>query len=451
MPRVHPRNTSKTGSRGRAGICGARLLFRQGKVPVIPFDYSFLTLVKQALTRQRGWRPAWRSVDPKGFYDVVIIGGGGHGLASAYYLAKEHGITRVAVLEKGWLGGGNTGRNTTNVRSDYMFPESAAVYNLALRLYEGLARDINFNIMLSQRGWLTLIHNQHQMESARHKANWLACNGVDGEIIEREQVRRMLPHLSREEDSRHPLLGAFLQKRGGTIRHDAVAWGYARAADSLGVDIIQNCEVTGFEKRGQRIAAVLCTRGRIGCDRVGMAVAGHSSVIARMAGFRLPVTSHALHAMVSEPIKPILDHVVISPGTGVYINQTQKGELVMGGALDLYQSYAQQGNFPTIDKVVTAVVEMFPIFGQLRLMRHWAGIVDMVPDSSPILGPTPLENLFINCGWGTGGFKAIPAGGLLLAHLLATGRTHPLAERFGLDRFRSNRLVDEGAAAGIAH
>jgi sarcosine oxidase subunit beta len=414
-------------------------------------SYSFAALLRGALNGQRGWRPAWRSADPKAAYDIVVIGGGGHGLATAYYLAKEYGISNVAVVEKGWLGGGNTGRNTTNVRSDYMFSESAALYDLALRLYEGLARDINFNIMLSQRGWLTLIHDQHQMESAQHKANWLACNAVDGEIIGRDEVRRMLPELNCGEDARFPIRGAFLQKRGGTIRHDAVAWGFARAADHLGVEIIQNCEVIGFEKSGEHVDAVLTTRGRMACDRVAIAVAGHSSVMAEKAGFRLPVTSHALQAMVSEPIKPILHHVVISPGTGVYINQTQKGELVMGGVLDLYHSYAQRGNFPTIEKVITAAVEMFPIFGQLRLMRHWAGIVDIVPDSSPILGPTPVDNLYINCGWGTGGFKAIPAGGLLLAHSLATGRTHPLAERFGLDRFRSNRLVDEGAAAGIAH
>jgi sarcosine oxidase subunit beta len=414
-------------------------------------DYSLPMLLMRAVAGQRGWRPAWRGAEPKKSYDAVIIGGGGHGLATAYYLAKRHGVTNVAVLEKGWLGGGNTGRNTTNVRSDYMFPESAAIYDLALRLYEGLGREINFNIMLSQRGWLTLIHTQHQMESAQHKVNWLACNGVGGEIIGRDEVRRMLPHWNWGEDARYPVLGAFLQKRGGTIRHDAVAWGLARAADRLGVDIVQNCEVMGFEKRGERIDAVLTNRGRIGCGRVGMAVAGHSSVIALKDGFRLPITSHALQAMVSEPIKPILNHVVISPGTGVYINQSQKGELVMGGALDLYQSYAQRGNFPAIEKVITAAVEMFPLFGQLRLMRHWAGIVDIAPDSSPILGATPLDNLFINCGWGTGGFKAIPAGGWLLAHSLATGRTHPLGEKFGLDRFRSNRLVDEGAAAGIAH
>jgi len=414
-------------------------------------DYSFLTLVKRAMGGQRGWPQAWRSPDPKRHYDVVIIGGGGHGLATAYYLAKEHGVRNVAILEKGWIGGGNTGRNTTMVRSDYMFPESAAVYDFALRLYEGLARDVNFNIMLSQRGWLTLIHDRHQLESARHKANWLNCNGVDGELIDQDEVRRMLPHLNMDGNPRYPVIGAFLQKRGGTIRHDAVTWGYARAADRLGVDIIQNCEVQGFSKTGDTITGIITTRGRIACDRLGLAVAGHSSVLASMAGFALPVTSHALQAMVSEPIKPILHHAVISPNTGIYINQTQKGEMVMGGVLDLYHSYAQRGNYPTIEKVLTAVVEMFPLYKELRLMRHWAGIVDIVPDSSPIIGPTPVENLFINCGWGTGGFKAIPAGGFLLAHSLGTGHTHPLAEKFGLDRFLSNRLVDEGAAAGIAH
>ena len=416
-----------------------------------PTDYSLLSLLRRAVRPGTAWPPAWRSAVPSPAYDVVIIGGGGHGLATAYYLAAQYGVSRVAVLEKGWIGGGNTGRNTTNVRSDYMFSESAALYDLSLRLYEGLAQDLNFNIMLSQRGWLTLIHDQHQLESARHKSNWLACNGVDGEIISRSAVKKMLPGLCIDEPARYPVLGAFLQKRGGTIRHDAVAWGFARAADRLGVDIIQNCEVTGFTMKGGRVAEVRTSRGSIGCDRVGVAVAGHSSNITAMAGFGLPITSYPLQAMVSEPVKPLLNHVVLSPGTGVYINQTQKGELVMGGMLDLYPSHAQRGNFPSIEKVVTAAAEMFPEFRQLRLMRHWAGIVDVVPDSSPILGATPVENLFINCGWGTGGFKAIPAGGLVLAHSLATGRTHPLAERFGLDRFRSNRLVDESAAAGIAH
>jgi sarcosine oxidase, subunit beta len=413
--------------------------------------YSLLNLIRRSMGGNRGWRPAWRAAKAKSRYDVVIIGGGGHGLATAYYLAKKHGVTNVALLEKSWIGGGNTGRNTTMVRSDYMFPESAAIYDHALRLYEGLSSELNFNIMLSQRGWMMLIHNQHQLESARHKVNWMACNGIDGEIVDRAELKRMLPLLNVDAGARYPVIGAFLQRRGGTIRHDAVAWAYARAASDLGVDIIQHCEVVGFEKSGNRIAAVKTSQGPIQCDAVGLAVAGHSSVLAGMAGFRLPVMSHCLQAMVSEPIKPVLNHAVLSPATGFYINQTQKGELVMGSVLDLYQSYGQRGTFPTIEKTVAAAVEMFPALAQTRLMRHWAGIVDIVPDSSPILGPTPIDNLHINCGWGTGGFKAIPAGGVVLAHSLATGRAHPLAAQFGLDRFRSNRLIDEGAASGIAH
>ena len=413
--------------------------------------YSALSLLRHALSPAARWQPAWRSPEPKPSYAVMIIGGGGHGLATAYYLAKVHGITDVVVVEKGWLGGGNTGRNTTNVRSDYMLPESVALYELGLRLYEQLGRELNFNIMLSQRGWLTLIHDQHQMESARHKANSLRCNGVDGEVVGPGILRRMLPLMNLESDARFPVLGAFLQRRGGTIRHDAVAWGYARAADSLGVDIVQNCEVQGFERTGDRITAVHTSRGRLQADRIGLAVAGHSSDVAAMAGFRLPITSYCLQAMVSEPVRPVLHHVVISPATGVYLNQTQKGEIVLGGILDLYPSYGQRGTFPTIEKVITAAVEMFPAFAQLRLMRHWAGIVDMTPNSSPILGQTPIANLQINCGWGTGGFKAIPAGGYLLAHSLVTGKPHPVAEKFGLDRFVTNRLVDEASAAGIAH
>ena len=413
--------------------------------------YSFANLAWHALHKNASWQPAWYDPQLKATYDVVIIGGGGHGLATAYYLAKNYGITNVAVLEKGWLGGGNTGRNTTVVRSDYMFPESAALYDLALRLYEEAARDLNFNIMLSQRGYMTLIHNQHQLEAARHKVNSLTCNGVDGEIIDLDELRRTVPLLNTGKGARNPVLGAFLQRRGGTIRHDAVAWGYARAACARGVDIMQNCEVLGFEKSGHRITAIKTSRGRIACGSVGMAVAGHSSLLAEMAGFRLPVTSHCLQAMVSEPLRPILHHMVLSPATGVYINQTQKGELVMGSVLDLYSSYGQRGTFCTIEKTIASVVEMFPAFAQTRLMRHWAGIVDVVPDSSPILGSTEIDNLYINCGWGTGGFKAIPAGGTVLAHSLATGKPHPIAQKFGLDRFRTNRLVDEGAASGIAH
>jgi sarcosine oxidase subunit beta len=324
--------------------------------------YWIGNLIGHGLRRNTRWRPAWREPRLTTNYDAIVIGGGGHGLATAYYLAKEHGVTNVAVVEKGWIGGGNTGRNTTVVRSDYMFPESAALYNFALRLYERAARDLNFNIMLSQRGYMMLLHSQHQLESMRHKVNWFACNGVDGEIIDRSEVQRMVPHLNLGESARNPVLGAFLQRRGGTVRHDAVVFGFARAACDRGVDIVQNCEVLGFEKINSRITAIKTSRGRITCGAVGLAVAGHSSIIAGMAGFCLPVTSHCLQAMVSEPIRPVLDHTLLSPATGVYVNQTQKGELAMGSVLDLYSSYGQRGTFCTIEKTVTSVIEMFPAF-----------------------------------------------------------------------------------------
>jgi sarcosine oxidase subunit beta len=414
--------------------------------------YSALALLRGALTSHRNWTPVWRSPEPKASYDIVIVGGGGHGLATAYYLAKNHGITNVAVLERGWLGGGNTGRNTTIVRSNYLYPESARLYDFALRLYEGLSRELNFNIMLSQRGLIDLAHSRHDLDSMARWVNAMHMNGVDAELLSRDEVAEWLPLLDMSHDARYPVLGGFLQRRAGTARHDAVAWGYARGADALGVDIIQNCEVTGFlTDAGGRVVGVETSRGRIGADLVGIAAAGHSSVLAKLAGFRLPVVSYALQAMVTEPLKPALDAVVLSPGTGAYLSQSDKGEMVIGAFLDLFPSYAQRGSFAVLQAIVAATLAMFPAFSRLRLMRQWAGIVDVVHDSSPIIGPTPIPGLYINCGWGTGGFKAIPAGGWTLAHVLATGRNHELAEPFQLERFITGRLIDEAAAAGIAH
>ena len=414
--------------------------------------YSALALVRGALSAHRHWAPVWRSPEPKPSYDIVIVGGGGHGLATAYYLAKNHRIRNVAVLERGWLGGGNTGRNTTIVRSNYLYPESARLYDFALKLYERLSRELNFNIMLSQRGLIDLAHSRHDLDSMARWVNAMHMNGVDAELLSRDEVAEWLPLLDMSPDARYPVLGGFLQRRAGTARHDAVAWGYARAADALGVDIIQNCEVTGFRTGADgRVVGVETSRGRIQAERIGIAAAGHSSVLAKLAGFRLPVVSYALQAMVTEPLKPALDAVVLSPGTGAYLSQSDKGEMVIGAFLDLFPSYAQRGSFAVLQAIVAATLAMFPSFSRLRLMRQWAGIVDVVHDSSPIIGPTPVPGLYINCGWGTGGFKAIPAGGWTLAHVLATGRNHELAEPFQLERFTTGRLIDEAAAAGIAH
>ncbi len=379
------------------------------------------------------------------------MGGGGHGLATAYYLAKNHGITNIAVLEKAWIGGGNTGRNTTVVRSNYLYPESARLYDFSLKLYEGLSQALNYNIMLSQRAVMTLAHSRHDMEVMSRWANALRMNGVDADLVNREGVRALAPALDLSAEARIPILGAIVQRRGGTARHDAVAWGYARAASALGVDIVQGCEVSGFLQQEGRVVGVETNRGTIRADRIAIAAAGHSSVLAGLAGFRLPVTSYALQAMVSEPVKPVLGTVVVSPSTGAYVSQSDKGEIVMGGGLDLFASYAQRGSFAVLQQTVASVLEMFPSFSQLPLLRQWAGIVDVVADSSPIIGATPLPGLYINCGWGTGGFKAIPVGGWTLAHVLATGRDHELAEPFQLQRFNTGRLIDEAAGSGIAH
>jgi sarcosine oxidase subunit beta len=417
--------------------------------------YSALNLLRAAWRDHTDWVPAWSDAEPKPRYDVIVIGGGGHGLATAYYLAKNHGITNVAVIEKGWIGGGNTGRNTTIVRSNYLFPESARLYDFSVHLFENLSKELNFNIMFSQRGVITLAHTRHDLDNVLRWANAMRFNGIDADMLDAGQVQKLAPRLNFGPDARFPILGGFIQRRAGPARHDAVAWSYARGASALGVDIIQNCAVTGFIKNDGKVVGVTThhkgVAREIRAEKVAMAVAGHSSHVAAMAGLSLPVTSYTLQAMVSEPIKPVLDTVVLSPAVGTYWSQSDKGEVVIGGALDHFPSYGQRGSFGITQQVLAATVEMFPSFGRLRLMRQWGGIVDVVQDSSPIMGATPVPGLYINCGWGTGGFKSIPVGGWTLAHLLATGKTHELAEPFQLDRFRTGRLIDEAAAAGIAH
>jgi len=413
--------------------------------------YSIFSLARNALNYHEDWQQVWRSPDPKPEYEVVIVGGGGHGLATAYYLAKEHGITNVAVLEKGWLGGANTGRNTTIVRSNYLWDESAAIYEHSLKLWEGLSQELNFNVMFSQRGVMNLAHNQHELRELHRRVNAIRLNGIDSEVLDAEQVKAYCPILNTSPTARYPVLGASLQRRGGTARHDAVAWGYARAADARGVDIIQNCEVTGFRISNGRVQGVETTRGAIGAKKVACVTAGHSSVMAALAGFRLPIESHPLQALVSEPVKPILDCVVMSPAVHVYVSQSDKGELVLGAGIDHYNSYAQRGSPIIIENQLNALTELFPIFGRLRMLRQWGGIVDVCPDASPIIGKTPVEGLYFNCGWGTGGFKATPGSGWVFAYTIAQDRPHPLNAPFGLERFVSGYLVDEHGAAGVAH
>ena len=411
--------------------------------------YSFLSLVRHAAGGHRGWPVAWRSPEPRKAYDVIIIGAGGHGLATAYFLASRHSPGRIAVLEKAWLGGGNSGRNTQITRSNYFWPQSAAFFDHSLKLYEGLGRELNFNVMLSQRGILTLAHSQHEMEAIRRWANAIRINGVDAEVLTPQEVKRLVPLI--DLNCRFPVHGGFIQHRGGISRHDAVVWGFARAASALGVDIIQQCEVTGFDIRAGRIAGVNTTRGHIGAGKVSIAVAGHTTQLARLAGLRVPVTSMQLQAMVSEPIRPCLDTVVTSSVIHMYVSQSDRGELVFGGGADAYNSFAQRGGVPVLEDNVSALLELLPAFSRLRLMRQWAGITDITPDTTPIMGRTPVQNLYISGGWGTGGYKAIPAGGDTMAYTIANDRPHPLIEDFGLERFVSGALVDEGAASGVAH
>ena len=377
------------------------------------------------------------------------MGGGGHGLATAYFLAKKHGIRNVAVIEKGWIGGGNSGRNTQVTRSNYFYPVSSAFYDHSLKLYEGLGSELNFNVMLSQRGQIALAFSEHELEINRRWANAIRMGGVDSEILTPRQIRELVPILNPEP--RYPIVGGFIQRRAGISRHDAVVWGFARGASALGVDILQGCEVLGFDIRGGHVRGVQTSRGPIAADRIVMSVAGHATQLARMADIPLPLTTMALQAMVTEPIKPILDKVIMSNAVHTYVSQSDRGEIVIGGGADVYNSYAQRGGLPTLQATIAATLELFPCFSRLRLMRQWAGMVDVSPDTTPIMGLTPVEGLYINCGWGTGGYKAIPAGGDTMAYTVAHGRPHPLIASFGIDRFARGALIDEGAAAGVAH
>ena len=414
--------------------------------------FSALTLLREGLRGQRGWAAQWRSPKLKPDYEVIIVGGGGHGLGAAYYLAREHGFSRIAVLEKGWIGGGNTGRNTTVIRSNYLHDHSAAIYEHSLKLWEHLSQALNYNVMFSQRGVLMLAHTAHDVQSLKRHVHANRASGVDNEWLSAAQTKAFCPALNIEPNLRYPVLGATLQRRGGIARHDAVAWAYARAADALGVDIIQNCEVTGIQQDATgAVSGVATTRGSIATRRIGVAAAGHTSVIMNMVGVRLPLQSYPLQALVSEPVRPVLPCVVMSNTIHAYISQSDKGQLVIGGGTDAYTSYTQRGALHVNSRTLEAVCELFPQFRRLRMLRNWGGIVDLTPDRSPIIARTPVPGLYVNCGWGTGGFKATPGAAHLFAWTIARDQPHPINAPFTLERFRDGTLIDEAVAAGVAH
>ncbi|MEZ8141130.1 sarcosine oxidase subunit beta family protein [Enterovibrio sp. FF113] len=414
-------------------------------------DYSGFGLFKHALTFHENWQRVWRNPTPKPYYDVIIVGGGGHGLATAYYLAKECGVKNVAVIEKGWLGGGNTARNTTIVRSNYLWDEASQLYEHSLKLWEGLSQELNFNLMFSQRGVLNLGHTLQDMRDIERRVSANRLNGIDCEVLDTQAVQDLVPLLDCSENTRYPIMGASWQPRGGVARHDAVAWGFARAADQLGVDLIQQTEVTGLRIEDGKVKGVDTSKGFIGAEKVGCVVAGNSGELARMAGMTLPIESHPLQAMVSEPLKPCIDTVIMSNQVHGYISQSDKGDLVIGAGIDAYNGFGQRGSFPVIEHTIAAIIEMFPFLSRVRMNRHWGGIVDTCPDACPIISKTDIQGLYFNCGWGTGGFKATPGSGHVFAHTLANDNPHPLAAPFNIDRFVSGYLIDEHGAAGVAH
>ena len=411
--------------------------------------YSVFAVAREALRYHKGWERAWRSPEPKKKYEAIIIGAGGHGLATAYYLGKNHGLKNVAILEKGWLGGGNTGRNTTIIRSNYLQDASAAIYEKARSLYETMSQDLNYNVMFSPRGVMMLAQTQHEIRGYKRTAHANALQGVSTEFITPERVKSLVPIIN-IDGPRYPVLGALWQPRGGTARHDAVAWGYARACSEMGMDVIQQCEVTGIRRKNGQVQGVETSRGSIECEKLGIVVAGHTGVLADMAGFRMPIESVALQALVSEPIKPCMDVVVMANTVHGYMSQSDKGEMVIGGGADGFNNYTQRGSFHHVEETVRALIETFPIISRLKMLRWWGGIVDMTGDRSPILSTTPVKNIFINCGWGTGGFKAIPGSGWAMAELMAKGHSS-LTEEFGLNRFKEGKFIDESVAAGVAH
>ena len=411
--------------------------------------YSVFAVAREALRYHQGWGRAWQSPEPKKKYDSINIGAGGHGLATDYYLGKNHGLKNVAILEKGWLGGGNTGRNTTIIRSNYLQDPSAAIYEKARSLYETMSQDLNYNVMFSPRGVMMLAQTQHEIRGYKRTAQANALQGVSTEFISPEKVKSLVPIIN-IDGPRYPVLGALWQSRGGTARHDAVAWGYARACSDMGMDIIQQCEVTGIRHKNGQVQGVETSKGSIDCKKLGIVVAGHTGVLADMAGFRMPVEAVALQALVSEPIKPCMDVVVMANTVHGYMSQSDKGEMVIGGGADGFNNYTQRGSFHHVEETVRALIETFPIISRLKMLRWWGGIVDMTGDRSPILSKTPVGNIFINCGWGTGGFKAIPGSGWAMAELMAKGHSS-LTEEFGLNRFKEGKFIDESVAAGVAH